>query len=157
MDNEGLTPKEFFNYVTTPVDDEITKLYYKAHNITLEKTELYNQFILSLFDITFNTFLGDELINTREKMVEHFKWCWDKNQLNFEKEGVILKDTTELKDYFKEFMLESYYVLDKRPTHDVETKITWFWNKCFKYRGERTHSELDILGEVYNIFEKSLQ
>ena len=153
--NKGLTPREFFEYVSTPVNDEFTKWFYRAHNITREKSELYNEYLLSFFDIVFNTYLGPEHINTKKKMEEHFEWCWEKNNNNFIKEGIEIKNSKEIVDYFREFVLESFYAPTKEK--NVETKIKWFWKKCFDFNSVRTKSELDILGEVYNIFEKALK
>jgi|TARA_R110002020_G_scaffold143844_9_gene316532 hypothetical protein len=156
QDNKGgLTPREFFEYVSTPVTEDFTKFFYRAHNITLEKSDLYNEYLLSFFEIVFSTYLGPEHINTKQKMEEHFKWCWEKNNNNFAKEGIEIKNSKEIIDYFREFALESYYSVQKES--NVETKIKWFWKKCFDYHGARTRSELDILGEVYTIFEKAIQ
>jgi hypothetical protein len=154
-DNKGLTPREFFEYVSTPVNEDFTKWFYHTHNITLEKSNLYNEYLLSFFEIVFSTYLGPEHINTQKKMEEHFMWCWEKNNKNFIKEGIEIKNIKEILDYFREFSLESFYITKKED--NIETKIKWFWNKCFNYNGVRTKSELDILGEVYNIFEKALK
>jgi hypothetical protein len=155
QDNTGLTPREFFEYVSTPVSEDFTKMFYRAHNITLEKSDLYNEYLLSFFEIVFTTYLGHEHINTKKKMEEHFKWCWEKNNKNFNKEGIQIQNIKEVVDYFREFSLESFYTVKKEK--NIETKIKRVWEKCFEYHGVRTRSELDILGEVYNIFEKALR
>jgi len=154
-DNKGLSPREFFEYVSTPVNEEFIQWFYRTHNITLQKSELYNEYLLSFFDIVFTTYLGPEHINTKKQMEEHFHWSWEKNNNNFIKEGIEFRKSNEIIDYFREFSLESFYTIKKET--NVETKIKWFWKKCFTLHGERTKSELDILGEVYNIFEKALK
>ena len=75
----NLTPQEFFEYISIPLSQDYIDITYKAHNIIPEKTELYNEMVLSLFDIVFDTYLGREVINSEKKMKEHFIWCWDKN------------------------------------------------------------------------------
>ena len=152
----NLTPREFFEYVSAPVSQDFIDLTYKVHRIIPEKTELYYEFVLSLFDIVFDTYLGKDIINTEKKMVEHFKWCWEENLKNFRKEGININDTDELFDYFAQFVLESFYQERNKKMGSVQTKIKWFWSKCFDYDGTRTRSELDILVEVYQIFEKTL-
>ena len=121
-----------------------------------EKTDLYYEVVLSLFDILFDTYLGREVINTEKKMIEHFKWCWETNLKNFRKEGININDNDEVFDYFAQFALESFYQEKNKKLNSIQTKIKWFWGKCFEYEGDRTRSELDILVEVYKIFEKSL-
>ena len=130
QDNTGLTPREFFEYVSTPVSEDFTKMFYRAHNITLEKSDLYNEYLLSFFEIVFTTYLGHEHINTKKKMEEHFKWCWEKNNKNFNKEGIQIQNIKEVVDYFREFSLESFYTVKKEK--NIETKIKRFWEKCFE-------------------------
>ena len=152
----NLTPKEFFEYVSVPVSQDLIDLTYKVHNIIPEKTDLYYELVISLFDIVFDTYLGKEIINTEKKMIEHFKWCWDKNLENFRRENIHIKNSEELYDYFEQFAIESFYQEKSKQLDSTQTKIKWFWGKCFEYEGIRTRSELDILVEVYKIFEKSL-
>tara|TARA_R100000908_G_scaffold59830_1_gene36640 strand:+ start:5552 stop:6034 length:483 start_codon:yes stop_codon:yes gene_type:complete len=157
--NKGpnLTPKEFFNYVSAPITDDFRDMSFKVHNIIPEKTELYHEILISLFDILFDTYLGEEIINTENKSREHFEWCWNKNKDNFKKEKIFFNEEEEILDYFTQFALESFYNEDFNKIGEIETKIRWFWNKCFDYSSTRTRSELDILVEVYKLFEKSLK
>jgi len=152
----NLTPQEFFEYISIPLSQDYIDITYKAHNIIPEKTELYNEMVLSLFDIVFDTYLGREVINSEKKMKEHFIWCWDKNIKNFRKEDIDFAKSEELRDYFTQFALESFYQESSKKINTLQTRIKWFWGKCFDYDGDRTRSELDILVEVYQIFEKSL-
>ena len=48
----NLTPREFFEYVSAPVSQDFIDLTYKVHRIIPEKTELYYEFVLSLFDLS---------------------------------------------------------------------------------------------------------
>jgi len=152
-----INPRDFFKYVSTPLSDEHVKLAYKAYGIIPEKVELYYDFVFSLFDTVFHTYLGDDHINTEKKIKEHFMWSWEKNIDNFYKEGIEINSTKELEDYFLQFTIESYYNEPEKEKKNTEIKIKWFWGKCFSFEGTRTRSELDILLEVYQIFEKSLK
>jgi len=156
--NKGpnLTPKEFFDYVSTPITEDLREISFKVHNIIPEKTELYHEILISLFDILFHTYLGKEIINTEKKSREHFEWCWKKNISNFNKEKIFFNEEKEILDYFTQFALESFYDEDLDKIEELQTKIKWFWSKCFDYGSTRTRSELDILVEVYKLFEKSL-
>ena len=71
-----INPRDFFKYVSTPLSDEHVKLAYKAYGIIPEKVELYYDFVFSLFDTVFHTYLGDDHINTEKKVKEHFMWSW---------------------------------------------------------------------------------
>mgnify|MGYP003127898471 CR=1 FL=1 len=153
----SLTPKEFFNYVSSPISEELRDVSFKVHNILPEKTELYYEVLMSLFDIIFTTYLGSELINTEKKSREHFEWCWNKNMTNFSQEKIFFNENKEILEYFTQFILESFYTEKIKNKKDIETKIRWFWSKCFDYSGTRTRSELDILVEVYKLFEKTLK
>ena len=158
-ENKGhnLTPKEFYTYISAPISNELRDMSFKVHNIIPEKTELYYEFLMSLFDIMFHTYLGHDHINTEKKIEEHFNWCWNKNVENFNKENLFFKKEKQIQEYFRQFALESFYHEKINKSEEIEVKIKWFWGKCFDYDGTRTRSELDILVEVYKLFEKSLK
>ena len=67
-------------------------IWYKAHNISREKTELFYDFLVSLHELIEQTFLGEDIIKTEEIQRNHFTWCWDKTIENFNKERIFFKD-----------------------------------------------------------------
>ena len=83
-----LSPDEFLKYVAKPVSPDEMDVWVKSNNITNEKTNLFFDFICSLYTIMSDTYLGDDAIVTPEEKEGHFKWCWSKNVENFKEENI---------------------------------------------------------------------
>ena len=66
-------------------------IWYKAYNISREKIELFHDFIISLYQIIDETYLGSDVIFTDIDQKNHYTWCWDKLISNFEKEKIFFK------------------------------------------------------------------
>jgi len=146
----------FLDYINNPISKEGVSLLYSANNIRFEKCELYSDFVQSLFRLCFDTYLGDDVTNI-EQQIKHFKWCWDKNIINFTKEGLMF-DNQVLYHYFLEFMLEVYYSsVDKEKFNKIEKSVLKLWYNIFDYTKTKSYSDIDALIEIYSIFEKSLK
>ena len=121
-----LSPSDFIKYVAKPIDSKEMDLWVKANNISIEKTQLFFDFIRSLSTIMEDTYLGNDSISTKEDVLGHFNWCWNKNIENFSKENSNIK------------------------------KVDFYLNKLFKLYLEKTKSELDMLKDIYVVLDKSL-
>lgn len=129
-------------------------VWYRAYNITHEKTTLFYDFLISLCDIVDNTHLGIDVIKTEEEELGHFTWCWEKTIDNFSKERIYFKDNGRHKDYFYNFYKETYYIPKILNEH---IKIKEYFNKLFDFKHKKSRSELDMLTEVYKLLEQNLK
>jgi hypothetical protein len=129
-------------------------IWYKTYNISREKTELFYDFLQSLYDLVEQTYLGSDVMSEETHQKSHFIWCWDKTIESFEKEKIYIKSRGGHFDYFWNFFLEAYYYpkIDKRII-----KITEYFSKLFDFKHKKTRSELDILTEVYKLLEQNLK
>ena len=143
---------EFIQYITTPLSYEEMQLLYKANDINYDKCNLYYDFILSLNCKVVNTFLGEDVINSEEDIKNHFIWCIETVISNFKEENIKFKKDEELKEYFFNFYVELFY---NQPNKDLE-KLNKIANLSFIYKRIKTRSDMDVLLELYRIFEKSL-
>lgn len=148
---------KFMKYISTPLTDDSITILYTANNIKFDRVTLYLDFILSFLHISFDTYLGDDIM-TQEDQINHFNWCWDKNLKNFKIENIHFKDNLELRNYFKEFMVEIYYNLDgKDGNNNVNDNIISLWKHIFNYKGVKSRADVDSFIDIYNIFDKSLK
>lgn len=129
------------------------EIWYKAYNIIREKTELFHDFVLTLYEIIDETYLGPDVIVTEQEQKNHFLWCWKKNLENFEKESIKFKETGQHQDYLWNFFYEAYYLND----NGSDNRIKEYFNKLFQYNFRKTRSELDMLTEIYKILESSIK
>ena len=149
--------EKFLSYITNPLTRTSIDLLYKSNYIMFEKCDLYRDFVLSLSDLIFDTYMGDKITKEGDRM-NHFKWCWDKIVVNFEVEGIYFGDNQELYDYFSNFMVEIYYsVEDKHNDSNINHNICKLWKYIFNYKIVKTRSDVDTFIEVYKMFEKSLK
>ena len=128
------------------------EVWYKAYNITREKTELFYDFIVSLYEIIEETYLGLEVTETQIDQKNHFNWCWNKVILDFDKESIQFKDTGNHHDYFWLFFEEAFYLNGDNPV-----RIKEYFHKLFKFNFKKTRSELDMLTEMYKLLESNLK
>ena len=145
---------EFIRYISTPLTLEEMHLLYKANNINYDKCELYYDFIVSLNSLVVNTFLGDDVINSKKDIINHFNWCIKKIIVNFKKEKIIFRESEEMKEYFYNFYLEIFY--NQPDKHNSIDKLNKLAELSFIYSRIKSRSDMDVLLELYRLFEKSL-
>lgn len=148
-----LSPNEFIKYVAKPIDPKEMDVWVKSNNISIEKTQLFFDYLCSLYNIMTDTYLGSDTIVTEEDIVGHFNWCWGKNIKNFNKENIFFKSDGEHKKYLWTFFEDSFY--KDNGDKNLE-KIDFYLNRLFKLYVEKTKSELDILKDLYILLDKSL-
>lgn len=147
---------DFLEQINRPMSKESIAVLYSANNINFERCELYSDYIQSLLILIFDTYLGDDITDSTQQ-INHFKWCWGKNNDNFSKEGVNINNQ-KLYEYFLEFMLEVYYPLtDKNNTENTTKNILKLWSYMFDYNSPKSSSDIDTFVEIYRLFEKSLK
>jgi hypothetical protein len=145
---------EFIKYITTPLTYEEMHILYRANNVKYDKCELYYDFIKSLNKLVVNTYLGDDMIDDDEKKRNHYDWCVEKVFKGFREERIIFNDTQNLKEYFYNYYLELFYnVNDKTDTLNTLDRLPYY---SFSYERIKTRSDMDVLIELYKLFEKSL-
>lgn len=148
-----LSPNEFIKYVVKPIDPTEMDLWVKSNNICIEKTQLFFDYLCSLYNIMTDTYLGADAISTEKDIKGHFSWCWEKNIENFKKENINFKNDGEHKEYLWNFFEDSFY---KNEGDKNLEKIDFYLNKLFKLYLQKTKSELDILKDLYTLLDKSL-
>jgi len=151
---EGLSPEQFYNYVTTNVTPEELHVWVKACNINTEKSELFFDFTNVLCNLIFTTYLGNDVITNDYDKKGHFDWCWGKILENFKNENIVFRQEGRHYDYFWNFYYESFYTNPK--DKDVVLKIKDFFSKLLILHLPKTKSELDIFSEIYIILNNNL-
>ena len=149
----------FFNWMAKPLPQEEIIIWFNIHNMLYEKIELYGDISKSLNYIISDTYLGDEVSETKitlsnEDKESHFDWCWNKMVENFRKENVIIKHGGEHKDYFKAFFDDTFYNQGKI---EIRKSITKFFEEIFDTDRNYSKSDLDLLTELYKLLEKNIE
>jgi hypothetical protein len=145
---------EFLRYIGTPLSKEDMTLLYKANNVRYDKCELYYDFVKTLNLLVVNTYLGDDVILSDEDVKKHFLWCFRKVISDFKEENVIFDGVDDLKEYFYHFYYELFYKEDDKD--GIISKLNNLPNLSFNYHRIKTRSDMDLLLELYKLFDKSL-
>jgi hypothetical protein len=144
--------KSYLEFISSEDFKNQAEVWYKAYNITRERTELFYDFVLSLYELVESTYMGPELLSTQVDQKNHFNWCWDKLISDLEKESILLRERGEHHDYFWLFFQEAFYI------NDVNSfRIKDYFHKLFTFDYKKTRSELDILTEMYKLLEFNLK
>jgi hypothetical protein len=129
-------------------------IWYRAYNISREKTELFYDFLVSLYDLVEETYLGMDVVILEEDQKNHFTWCWDKTIDSFNKEKIYFKERSGCYEYFWNFFYEAYYFAQN---DDNQIRIKEYFYKLFDFKHRKSRSELDMLTEIYKLFDQNLK
>ena len=82
--------------------------------------------------------------------------CYDKIivEINFNKEKIFFKEKGNCYEYCWNFFLEAYYFAQLT---DNQVRIDEYFYKLFDFEHRKTRSELDMLTEIYKLFEQNLK
>jgi len=146
--------ENYLEFVSSESYKHQIDIWHRAYIISREKTELFHDFLVSLYELVEETFLGVDVTEYEGDQKNYFTWCWDKTVENFVKEKIFFKERGNYYEYFWNFFLEAYYFnqLDNKPI-----RINEYFDKLFNFKYRKTRSELDMLTEIYKMFEQNLK
>jgi hypothetical protein len=150
MDNN----KEFFGSASSDKYKNQADVWYKVYNISREKTELFHDFLLSLYELVDSTYLGSDILISEQDQKNHFTWCWKKTISIFEKERIFFRENGEHYYYYWNMFLEAYYF---NQLEGEEIKISNYIMSLFSYDFKKNRSELTIMTEMYKLLEQNLK
>lgn len=143
----------FINHLHKHIEnDQITTLY-QANGITYEKTVLYGDFIKYVVNLCFSTYMGDDITDSKHKK-EHFNWCWEKANIEFNQIGISFINNNELKDYLWGFLTDLYYNTEEKDK--IIKNINIFFNMIFNYSNKKSRADIDCFLGVYLLCDKSM-
>jgi hypothetical protein len=152
--NKFRTTIDLIEYVSKPMKKDDVLILYRVNNVIPEKTELYLDFIQSLYNIVTTTYLGDDVMNIKDNK-KHFGWCWNKVVTSFRKEHIYFSDDIEIYSYFSTLFTESFYEEEDKSVGNIKLLMD-FWSDTFQYTPNKTRSELGTFFDLYKLFDKSL-
>ena len=149
--------ENFFNWMANPLPKDEIIIWFNIHNMTYEKIELYGDVFKSLNHIILDTYLGDDVSETKitlseEDKISHFDWCWKRVIEDFKRENIIIKYEGEHKEDFKSFYMETFY---NQKNVKIKNSIPKFLSEIFDVTMTYSKSDLDLLTELYKLIEKN--
>lgn len=129
-------------------------IWFKAYNINQDKINLYYDFLMSLYELINETYLGQDYVRTDTDRKNHFNWCWSKTIDNFSKENIFFKNTGTHYDYFWNLYDDAFYLTI---INDEKIKIQDYFKTLFDFNHKKSRSELDLFVEIYKQLELNLK
>jgi hypothetical protein len=154
-----MSMENFFNWMSKPVPKDEVIIWFNVHNMNYEKIELFGDIFKSLNQIVLDTYMGDDIKETKISMTLedkelHFEWCWKKTIDNFGKENLKFFYKGEHFEHFKSFFDEVFY---KQKEDKIRKQIKSFFEDLFDLKKPFTKSDLDMLTDLYKSLDKNLK
>lgn len=144
----------YLEFITSENYKQQLDIWFRAYNISHEKTELFYDFVVSLHDLIIETYLGTDVINIESDQKNHFTWCWDKIIDNFDKEKIYFNNRGGAYEYFWNFFLEAFYYTQ---LDGNIMRIKEYFYILFHFEHRKTRSELDTLTQIYKLLDQNLK
>lgn len=127
----------------------------KKYSIVKDRVEIYKDFTLNLLYYIHNYYLDRITLNDDQDIYNHFKWCFKKVCDEFLEEGLDFTKNKELKQYYYIYYYNQFY---KAPDNQ-DTTLQYFekfWKQIFEIDKQVNKNIINILIEIYNIYDKSI-
>jgi hypothetical protein len=130
----------------------------KRYQIIKDRVETYKDFTLNLLYYIQKYYLDKECLSKDEDIYNHFSWCFRKVCDEFLLEEIDFRKNEVLKQYFYNYYYHQFYKIDKENINQ-NTSLEYyerFWEGIFKISNDKNKNILNILVEIYNIYDKSI-
>lgn len=148
----GTTPKNIVDYFSKPLTSDQINYLNKLHEVTVEKCELYRDFIISLNYCIYDTYLGDDVINSEDNLLTHYNWCWQKTIDDFGEENLFFVQKGEHYYYFLNYFSDTFYNIEEKTDLDLSGTDD-YWSNLFRYDANKTKSQYNIFIQVYKLMD----
>lgn len=126
----------------------------KKFIIVKDRVEIYKDFALNLLYYIYNYYIDKESLSEDQDIKNHFNWCFKKVCDEFLKEGLDFTKNEELNEYFYSYYYHQFYTANNQ---DTSLKyFEKFWKNIFEIDKQKNKNIINILIEIYNIYDKSI-
>ena len=122
------------------------------------RVEIYRDFALNLLYYIYNYYLDKETLSKNEDIYNHYSWCFNKVCDEFLLEDIDFRKNIDLKKYFYDYYYHQFYKISK-DNMNQNTSIEYyerFWKGIFEIDKQKNKNVLNLLVEIYNVFDKSI-
>jgi hypothetical protein len=125
--------------------------------IVKDRVEIYKDFALNLLYYINNYYLDRQTLSADEDIRNHYVWCFNKVCDEFLKEGIDFTKNDELKEYFFTYYYHQFYHIKGNANQDTSLEYyEKFWKSIFEIEKQKNKNIINILVELYNIYDKSI-
>jgi len=131
------------------------KLTEKKYIIIKDRVEIYKDFALNLLYYIHDYYIDRESLYEEIDIHNHFNWCYKKVCDEFLKEDLDFTKNDELINYFYTYYYHQFY----NPISELNQSLQDFenfWKDVFEINKQKNKNLINILIEIYNIYDKSI-
>lgn len=132
---------------------------HEKYIIVKDRVEVYKDFTINLLFYLKHYYLDKKTLSTDEDIENHFNFCFNKVCDEFLKEDINFKNNDDLREYFFSYYYKQLYTFnfDENNADDMFNQIEKFWRNIFKVKKINDNNIINVLIEVYLIFDESLE
>lgn len=126
--------------------------------IIKDRVEIFKDFTLNLLYYIHHYYIDKESLSADEDIRNHYNWCFKKVCDEFLKEEIDFSKNEELKEYFYRYYYHQFYKIDMNFTENDGSLEYYekFWKTIFEIDRQKNKNIINILIEIYNIYDKSV-
>lgn len=125
--------------------------------IIKDRVEIYKDFTMNLLYYIDHYYIDWESLSDSKDMYNHYNWCFNKVCDEFLLEGINFKDNDELRGYFYSYFYNQFYKLKGNSSADTSlANYEKFWKPIFETEKQKNKNYINILKEMYSIFDISI-
>ena len=128
--------------------------WYRRYNISRERVELFHDFLITLYELIDETYLGQDIEYDYADIELHFKWCWNKVISNFALEKIHFKENGPYYDYLFGFFHDGYY---NKVNKNEKSDLLNIFAILFQEKILKTQTELEIFTDICQLFNLALK
>jgi len=127
----------------------------KSYNIVKDRVEIYKDFTMNLLYYIHYYYIDRETLSEDQDIYNHYSWCFKKVCDEFLEENLDFIKNDELKDYYYKYYYHQFYTADNNMDISL-AHFEKFWKNIFEIDKQKNKNLINILIEVYNIYDKSI-
>ena len=127
----------------------------KKYIIVKDRVEIYRDFALNLLYYIHDYYIDKKTLSADNDIYNHYSWCFKKVCEEFKEENLNFTKNAELKDYFFKYYYYKFYTAN----NNQDTSLNYFekfWKNIFEIDKQKNKNLINILIEIYNIYDKSI-
>jgi predicted transcriptional regulator len=125
--------------------------------IVKDRVEIYKDFAINLLHYIYKYYIDSETLSEDTDIKNHFVWCFNKVCDEFKQENIDFSKNRELKEYFFAYYYHQFYKVMGNSNQDTSIEYyEKFWRNIFEIDKQKNKNIINILIEIYNIYDKSI-
>ncbi len=128
----------------------------KKYILVKDRVEIYKDFALNLLYFIQRYYVDRESLSDDVDIRNHFNWCFNKTCDEFLLEEIDFTKNNELREYFHAYYYHEFYKVDISKRDITLNYYENFWKSIFEFDRQKNKNSINLLVEIYLIFDKSI-